>query len=278
MNKWFNILVILCVSFFSVSFVYSQVEIKVSDANRNYVSMDTLVVTIDSNSQNFPYLKTMKCNLYNYTTNTVYFDLEFDWVCSNSDLSVQICEHFDATKGLCHLFHQEGKVLYNNHSLRKVSPDINNNDNFMAFDIGIRYYAVEDKYEKYGKISVLKSNTNIVLDSLYLVIRRGTLPCHISQPADTSPDTTGTHINTLSAGNFNIYPNPASDHITIRSENNELQSYFLYAIDGSIIKSGKAEDLTDATLNVSDVPGGMYFLKIIDRKHYAYVRKIVVSH
>lgn len=279
MGKWLNVLMMLCISFFSAQFVYAQVEIKVRDTNRNYVAVDTLVITIDSNFQRFPTFQNVKYNLYNYsTTDTVYFDFEFDWFCSNSNLSAQICEHFYDNRGVCHIFHQEGKVLYDKHNRRKVYPDANNNDNFMAFDINIRYFDIEYKYEKYGKITVFKTNTNIVLDSLYLVVRRGTLPCNIPQRLDTSSDTTGMSVHNIKIDDIDIYPNPAHDYISIRSDSKGLQSYFLYAINGSIIKSGNVADLADNKLKISDVSDGMYFLKITDRKKNAYIRKLVIQH
>lgn len=275
MKKWLYLFVILVVSICSTQLVHAQVAVKVLDSNNNYVTTDTFVVTIDSGFQWFPTYEIIKYKLYNYSpTDTIYFDFELDWFCSNSDLSAQICEHFYNNAGVCHFFHKEGKMRYDKHTLRKIYPDANNNDNFMAFDFKVRYFNIEDKYEKCGKITFFKSNSTVVLDSLYIIIKRGTLACTVPQPEDT----TGLGIATGSTEHFSIYPNPASDYIYISSDRHELHRYILYAADGSTVSSGNVEALTDRKLNVSELSDGMYFLKVTDSNNNAYIRKIMLQH
>jgi hypothetical protein len=62
----------------------------------------------------------------------------------------------------------------------------------------------------------------------------------------------------LSVSDFNIFPNPSSNKITIQLNNNsELKRLSLYDNLGRFVKSH-----TSSVINVSDMSTGVYFLKI----------------
>ncbi len=59
---------------------------------------------------------------------------------------------------------------------------------------------------------------------------------------------------------FNYYPNPATDHITVNS-NLVINSIQLYDMQGRVLISKKL-DATTTTIDVSNYSKGVYFLKV----------------
>lgn len=70
-------------------------------------------------------------------------------------------------------------------------------------------------------------------------------------------------VNDLFSKKFNMYPNPASDVVTI--SNNEsivLNSINISDINGRTVKQLSFENVNDAQMNVSDLSSGIYFMNI----------------
>lgn len=75
---------------------------------------------------------------------------------------------------------------------------------------------------------------------------------------------------------FAVYPNPANDRVNIKNLNNEELEISLLSIDGKVIL--KKRDSHDVELMVSDIPSGMYLLKVVNEKGMVKVEKLLISH
>jgi len=64
----------------------------------------------------------------------------------------------------------------------------------------------------------------------------------------------------LSTNNFNIYPIPATNNLTIETQNNELTSFDFVDVSGKVIL--KKEFTQSTNLDVSDFSKGIYFLNL----------------
>lgn len=58
---------------------------------------------------------------------------------------------------------------------------------------------------------------------------------------------------------WNLFPNPTNELITLKGERNGTETIFIYSGDGKLIFNDK---LSENTIDVSDLPAGIYFLKI----------------
>ncbi len=70
-----------------------------------------------------------------------------------------------------------------------------------------------------------------------------------------------------------IYPNPASDFLTISKPNNNLLNLQLVDINGKVIVDTNIE--TEKTLDISQIPNGLYFLVFCENGIH-YRNKIIV--
>jgi hypothetical protein len=73
---------------------------------------------------------------------------------------------------------------------------------------------------------------------------------------------------------FNIYPNPATDFISINNKDNLTYQASLNDLTGKTVYANQAN--TDIKINVSNLPAGMYLLKITSDKN-TLVKKVVVK-
>jgi len=62
---------------------------------------------------------------------------------------------------------------------------------------------------------------------------------------------------------FNIFPNPATDVVTIsNAENIGMEEVVVYDGVGRVVKSEMFEAISDVQLNIADLASGSYFLHI----------------
>lgn len=81
--------------------------------------------------------------------------------------------------------------------------------------------------------------------------------------------------NSLDKLNFNLYPNPTTNTLNIDLERNEsINKYMLYNSVGQVIRSKK---LVGNTIDVSTIPIGVYFLKIVSGNGSSSIKKVIVS-
>jgi len=74
-----------------------------------------------------------------------------------------------------------------------------------------------------------------------------------------------------------VYPNPANNYLTIEmdSDNNKA-SIEVYSISGQLVKTWIAR--TDKRYDVSDLPKGVYTLKVSGNGNYSAYNKIIITH
>ncbi len=65
---------------------------------------------------------------------------------------------------------------------------------------------------------------------------------------------------------FNIFPNPASDFINIKSKNNSNLKYEIVGILSNIIKDGEINN--NSNIDIQNLSAGTYFLRIFDGKDF----------
>ncbi|HLV52694.1 MAG TPA: T9SS type A sorting domain-containing protein, partial [Cryomorphaceae bacterium] len=73
----------------------------------------------------------------------------------------------------------------------------------------------------------------------------------------------GFFTNTEPASNgvsFAIYPNPASESITVRGEKLDRAEYSIYDLRGRLLKRGQRA--SDGLIDVSDLTGGVYLINL----------------
>ncbi len=71
--------------------------------------------------------------------------------------------------------------------------------------------------------------------------------------------------------NFRIFPNPVKDLIEVRIEHASISTAQIFSLDGKLIPSS----LTTNTINVSNVPPGLYFLKIETSTGEVFMKRFV---
>ncbi|HUP79794.1 MAG TPA: T9SS type A sorting domain-containing protein, partial [Pirellula sp.] len=91
---------------------------------------------------------------------------------------------------------------------------------------------------------------------------------------------------TLNHG-FNIYPNPASDKLTVTNSFNYKSTLHIIDAIGRVVQSSTLEPnihqatstgSVQAVLDVSDLPNGLYTIEIIDETLVSTRSKLVVLH
>jgi hypothetical protein len=84
----------------------------------------------------------------------------------------------------------------------------------------------------------------------------------------------------IPVGKIKVYPNPANDKVTITSDKTSwINSIDMISLMGSTIRSfsGFSKGNASISLNTSDIPAGIYFLKITGETGQQMVR-LVISH
>ena len=69
-------------------------------------------------------------------------------------------------------------------------------------------------------------------------------------------------INSTSAAQAGIYPNPASEQITIRNGNDAIDGIDIYDISGRLVVSFTGNRQTSISINVTGLENGVYFARI----------------
>src|SRR5690554_609767 len=71
-------------------------------------------------------------------------------------------------------------------------------------------------------------------------------------------------INEFVSDKFDLYPNPATDMVTItNSENIGIEEVSVYDITGKIVKLQKSKNENETQLNIEELSSGTYFLHIV---------------
>ena len=81
-----------------------------------------------------------------------------------------------------------------------------------------------------------------------------------------------------STSKVNIYPNPATDILHIELRGAEIANVALYDLQGRVVTgthAGAPQPGTTTTVNLRNVPAGVYLLRVRDAEGKEYMRKIV---
>jgi len=77
----------------------------------------------------------------------------------------------------------------------------------------------------------------------------------------------------LKAAKINIYPNPASNYLTINNLH-DLQQIDIQSITGIVVWSEKFQGEDEVTILINKFPDGIYFVRIHTKEH-RYTRKLI---
>lgn len=83
-------------------------------------------------------------------------------------------------------------------------------------------------------------------------------------------------VSEVNTTNFEVFPNPARDFVTISVGEDTLQSVQLTDINGRIVKTVNFNNAADNQINVSDLSSGIYMMKISSDKGTT-TKKLVVQ-
>jgi hypothetical protein len=71
-----------------------------------------------------------------------------------------------------------------------------------------------------------------------------------------------------------VYPNPASTFITIKSE--KIKEITLYSMDGKIVLEQATQSSTQTKIDLPYLPSGMYLLKVTHEDNTIQFKKIAL--
>lgn len=254
----------------------AQVDMRILQQG-SYASIDTLRITIDPDdySGTGNVYKAVFFRVYNLSqTVQEAFYLKAEWLCSNSSAFYQLCQEYPPqyNTGTCQTYHREGVREYSDYQYT-IPPDTCSY-NYLNGYMKIYDFSIEPEHEKVCRFSVIRRSSGEVLDQMYMIIKRGNLPCDGS-----APDTTqSTSITAITANDrLSVYPNPASDVVNVVSQGEALARYALHASDGSLQGQGRLAAHGPQSIDLSHLRGGIYYLTLYDKNRRSYYRKIIVQ-
>ena len=156
---------------------------------------------------------------------------------------------------------QDGSILLDNISLK---PDEFGKATFTGLDTRVEYtYTIENaSYEKVQGSFFLEAN---VIVPIYLEPRKVDVPYLKNEQLATG-------INEQMAREIKIFPNPATDKITVQTSGSKELTVELSTISGTLIYKSKIEG-TLHQINVSNLSNGVYFVTVKSDNYY-HTRKI----
>ncbi|MXN93112.1 T9SS type A sorting domain-containing protein [Flavobacterium sp. Sd200] len=80
--------------------------------------------------------------------------------------------------------------------------------------------------------------------------------------------------NDALAKQFKIFPNPATSVVNIASPNVAINEVSFTDVNGRVVKTEKVNALTDATVNITGLSAGIYFMKVSSDKG-SFVKEVV---
>jgi hypothetical protein len=86
--------------------------------------------------------------------------------------------------------------------------------------------------------------------------------------ASNSLTVTGVGINEITASNYKVYPNPATEQIQLdltHMEQSTLSSLSGIAVYDMLGNKLKSQSITDTTISVSDLSNGVYIIAVTDK-------------
>jgi hypothetical protein len=84
------------------------------------------------------------------------------------------------------------------------------------------------------------------------------------------------NVSSLSAADIKVYPNPATDNLIIENLEN-ISSVIVTSIDGTIVRDERLVNSTKASISLSDLSPGLYFVSVRTSSQSITVKKIIVT-
>ena len=75
---------------------------------------------------------------------------------------------------------------------------------------------------------------------------------------------------------ISIFPNPAKEKITIKTNFKEHYHVNIYSFSGKLVSSHKEIMSKKYTINTSELNSGIYFIQVISQKGKIFTKKIIV--
>jgi len=138
---------------------------------------------------------------------------------------------------------------------------VNSQNNWKSISSGM-YYSMGLKYD--GALWVWGSNSNGVLGDGTTI--KKLYPIAIGCPLSLL----STNETTIDY-NFDIYPNPAKSTVFVKG-NIDIVNISIYSIDGRLIKDLSTDN---KKINISFLEKGIYILKVQDKDHNFYTKKLI---
>lgn len=82
--------------------------------------------------------------------------------------------------------------------------------------------------------------------------------------AQSNYNSFGSYTTNSDVVKITIYPNPAADYIQVQDRDNVVSSVIIYNLAGRKIRTFEIDG--DNSLNISDLPKGMYLMQFLDKK------------
>jgi hypothetical protein len=99
----------------------------------------------------------------------------------------------------------------------------------------------------------------------------------VSNDAAYSYNYTYLGINNVNADeSFEYYPNPATDFITVKGDEKQIGEFQLYNLVGCLLRTYKVESQPANTIDISDLPSGMYILSTYLKKKKS-INKLIIK-
>lgn len=83
-------------------------------------------------------------------------------------------------------------------------------------------------------------------------------------------------VSEMTMNNVEIYPNPATSVINVKSGMNGEGQVSLIDMTGRVVKDVNVTDMSNATINVEDMSNGIYFIKI-QQANNSFIDKVIIK-
>jgi hypothetical protein len=123
---------------------------------------------------------------------------------------------------------------------------------------------------KYFNAPLVYRNSDPVVNSIWLISSSaGTGTAVVGSTLyadDLGIITNPAGINELASSevSISVYPNPATDYVTVSNPSSVKATLTLSDVTGRVISSAKIDNGSTTTINVSTLPGGVYIYSIVD--------------
>ena len=138
------------------------------------------------------------------------------------------------------------------------------------------FVTVYDGTEIIGEFSGQELPPNIVATNNQMVVSFST-NFSVTDKGWTAIYSTATFVDEVIPMQVNVYPIPANNVLNINIHGNKFATAQLYSAEGRLLKETCIIANSSETIHVNDIPGGVYFLKIIC-KNEIITKKITIQH